>query len=110
MQQKNSLTEQASEYSANRVLQAWVLSLAAISCLLSMSIGVLITRKLLRQLGGEPGYAAEISSTHPLKSHSSTHCLSAPVPFVRKLAHLSWRPSMRKTCTGTPPGQLYRHP
>ena len=54
----------ASELSENRAaaVRSWAIALTVVAFFLSVLIATLIKRLLLKQLGGEPGYAAEIAN------------------------------------------------
>jgi methyl-accepting chemotaxis protein len=57
MQAKASMDGAAQTYKTSRLL---MLAMALIGILASVGLGVLVARLLARQLGGEPGYAADV--------------------------------------------------
>ena len=60
LEQRNEVaTSAASEQAANA--RWWIGALAIASALLCVAIGTMIVRGLLRQLGGEPGYATSVA-------------------------------------------------
>jgi methyl-accepting chemotaxis protein len=60
IKEKNARLTNASNLNAYESSLALLLSLVALSALAGIAFGVLITRGLMRQLGGEPTYAAEV--------------------------------------------------